>query len=82
MARARKTIDFEKSLDQLETLVDSMESGDLTLEESLKAFEQGIKLTRECQNALASAEQKVQTLIRENDALRVADLDEEDTAEE
>lgn len=82
MARARKSIDFEKSLDQLETLVENMENGDLTLEESLKAFEQGIRLTRDCQSALASAEQKVQMLIRENDALRIADLDEEDTAEE
>ena len=47
-----KKIDFEASLDQLEQLVDQMEDGELTLEESLKAFEQGVKLTRECQQAL------------------------------
>ncbi|MEX2130651.1 MAG: exodeoxyribonuclease VII small subunit, partial [Pseudohongiellaceae bacterium] len=44
----------------------AMEEGHLSLEESLKAFEQGIKLTRECQNALQQAEQKVQKLINDN----------------
>ena len=47
MAKAKKSVDFEEALDQLEELVEDMENGDLTLEESLKAFEQGIKLTRE-----------------------------------
>lgn len=77
MARAKKSIDFEKALNQLETLVEDMENGELSLEESLKAFEQGIKLTRECQTALAQAEQKVQMLIAENDELRLVDLDDE-----
>ncbi len=60
MTNTKKSIDFEEALDQLEELVEDMENGDLTLEESLKAFEQGIKLTRECQSALSQAEQKVQ----------------------
>lgn len=65
MAKA-KNINFEKSLDQLEELVEDMEHGDLTLEESLKAFEKGVKLTRDCQSALDQAEQKVQLLIEDN----------------
>ena len=60
------SFDFEKALQKLEELVSSMEEGDLTLEDSLQAFEKGIKLTRECQAALKEAEQKVQVLISEN----------------
>ena len=58
--------DFEQALEELESLVTSMEDGQLSLEESLQAFEKGIKLTRECQSALKQAEQKVQILINEN----------------
>lgn len=58
-----KAIDFEKALNDLEQLVTQMESGELNLDESLKAFEAGIKLTRECQTALDKAEQKVQVLL-------------------
>ena len=57
---------FEKALEELEELVSSMEDGKLSLEDSLQAFEKGIKLTRECQTALKKAEQKVQVLINEN----------------
>ena len=56
---------FETALENLEQLVSSMESGDLSLEDSLKAFEKGIKLTRECQTALKKAQQKIQILINE-----------------
>ena len=77
MAKTKKSVDFEEALDQLEELVEDMENGDLTLEESLKAFEQGIKLTRECQTALSQAEQKVQMLIEENGKLKTIDLDED-----
>ena len=61
-----KTIDFEKSLKQLETLVDKLEKGDLSLEDSLKNFEQGVKLTRECRQALQTAEQKISVLSKED----------------
>ena len=61
-----KNFDFEAALAELESLVSGMEEGDLTLEESLAAFEKGIKLTRECQQALKAAEQKVQILVSEN----------------
>ena len=57
---------FETALESLEEIVSSMEKGDLTLEDSLKAFETGIKLTRECQAALKDAEQKVRVLSKEN----------------
>ncbi|ARN73468.1 exodeoxyribonuclease VII small subunit [Oceanicoccus sagamiensis] len=77
MAKAKKSVDFEEALDQLEELVEDMENGDLTLEESLKAFEQGIKLTRECQTALSQAEQKVQMLVEENGKLKAVELDED-----
>jgi exodeoxyribonuclease VII small subunit len=63
----KKSVDFEQSLTTLETLVERMEQGDMTLEESLKAFETGIALTRECQTRLAAAEQQVTQLIAEQD---------------
>jgi len=53
-------------MDELEKLVEQMEQGDISLEESLKAFERGIKLTRTCQQALQEAEQKVQILLEKN----------------
>ncbi len=66
MAKKPTTIDFEKSLKNLEKLVETMESGELTLEKSLEAFEQGVRLTKECQQALQEAEQKVQILMARN----------------
>ena len=57
---------FEASLKKLEGLVDQMESGELSLEDSLKIFEEGIKLTRECQKALKEVEQKVSLLVEKN----------------
>ena len=63
---AKKTPQLEQSLDSLEALVERMESGELTLEESLQAFEQGVKLTRECQQALSQAEQKVLILLEQD----------------
>ncbi|MEE4658948.1 MAG: exodeoxyribonuclease VII small subunit [Halieaceae bacterium] len=71
----RKNIDFEASLAQLEVLVDQMEDGDLTLEESLKAFEQGMKLTRDCQAALKEAEQKVEVLMQRGSEVITEPLD-------
>jgi exodeoxyribonuclease VII small subunit len=61
----KKGVDFEQSLSTLESLVSRMEQGDMTLEESLQAFETGIALTRECQNRLAAAEQQVTKLIEQ-----------------
>ena len=67
MNQKKETVfNFEKKLEELEKLVASMEEGKLSLEDSLRAFEQGVKLTRDCQAALKKAEQKVQILINEN----------------
>jgi len=63
MTKKTRPFDFEKSLEELEKLVELMEQGDLSLEESLKHFERGIALTRSCQQALTEAEQKVKMLI-------------------
>ena len=57
------TYPFEKSMEKLSGIVDRMETGELSLAESLAAFEEGIKLTRECQKALEEAEQKVNLLL-------------------
>jgi exodeoxyribonuclease VII small subunit len=57
-------IDFEKALADLESIVEKLEQGDLPLDESLKAFEHGVELTRHCQVALKQAEQKVEILLR------------------
>lgn len=67
----KKTIDLEKSMNELEQVVEQLEGGDLSLDKSLKQFEKGVKLSRECQTALNDAEQKVQILI--NGELKDAD---------
>lgn len=64
-AKKAKAVNFEESLKALEALVNTMEAGDLSLEDSLAAFEQGIKLSRECQEALSAAEQKVALLMEQ-----------------
>ena len=71
----KKIYPFEASLDKLEKPVEKMEDGDLTLEESLKIFEEGVKLTRECQQALADAEQKVKLLIEESGEVTSTDFE-------
>ena len=75
MAKKKTTgFDFENAMEELESLVTAMEQGELSLEESLAAFEKGIKLTRECQTALKAAEQKVQVLIGENGETEPLDI--------
>jgi exodeoxyribonuclease VII small subunit len=61
---SQKQFDLEKSLSDLEALVEELESGDLPLEKAMKKFETGIKLTRGCQTALKDAEQKVEILLK------------------
>ena len=61
---AKKSINLEKSLADLEALVEELESGDLPLDQAMKKFEEGIKLTRGCQAALKEAEQKVEILLK------------------
>jgi exodeoxyribonuclease VII small subunit len=68
-------LEFEAALAELESLVEQMEGGDLSLDESLKAFERGVALTRHCSTALKQAELKVQALSEEGD---LVDFDTED----
>lgn len=63
-------LNFEASLNDLETMIEKMETSQLTLEESLKNFEEGIALARQCQQALKEAEQKVQILVEQNGELQ------------
>lgn len=63
----RKTVNLEKSLADLEALVEELEAGDLPLDKAMKRFEEGIKLTRSCQAALKDAEQKVEILLKAAD---------------
>jgi len=64
-------VDFEAALAELEELVSRMESGTLSLEASLEAFERGIKLTRDCQAALRQAELRVKALTQDGDEVDV-----------
>ena len=57
---------FEASLEALEQIVQQLESGDLALEKSLELFEQGIRLSRECQDRLSQAERRIEVLLRDN----------------
>ena len=66
---ASKLLDFEKQLSELEGIVKAMERGDMTLDESLRAYELGVKLTRECQSALDTAQQRIQVLSEKNGVL-------------
>ncbi len=59
-------VNFESALTELQAIVEKMEHGNLSLEASLTAFEQGIRLTQQCQKALAEAEQKVQILLNKS----------------
>jgi len=69
--------DFESALKELETLVERMEEGETSLEDSLKDFQRGIELTRQCQQSLKTAEQKVQQLIGEGENARLTEFDDD-----
>ncbi len=66
MPKKKKLSNFENDLQELEDLVEKMEGGEFSLEESLVHFERGIALTRSCQKALSEAEQKIQILLTED----------------
>ncbi len=80
MSDKQNTFNFEKSLEGLNKLVQKLEQGGLSLEESLKTFEEGISLTRRCQEALKSAEQKVQVLLSKQDGEQLETYQLEDNA--
>lgn len=64
---AKSKVSLEQSLQSLEELIERMEDGGLTLEESLKEFEQGVKLVKTCQKSLQEAEQKVEILLENSE---------------
>ena len=66
MARDSETPDFEQALAELEQLVETLEHGDLPLDEALRRFERGVELTRHCQSALKAAQLRVDILLRRN----------------
>lgn len=78
-ADREKNIDFESSLKELEALVEKMEHGDLSLEQSLKDFERGIALTRSCQQALREAEQKVEVLSGRSEEAELTEFEQGDS---
>ena len=75
MAESDRPYNFEAALEELESLVERMETGELSLEESLAAFERGVALTRECQTALREAELRVKSLTEGDEGLELTDLD-------
>ena len=78
MVRKKHGIDFEASLKELEGLVERMEEGELSLEESLKSYERGIELSRACQKSLDNAEQRIQILSEKDAAEETQDFQPDD----
>jgi exodeoxyribonuclease VII small subunit len=74
--------DFEKSLSELEALVAKLEQGDVPLEDALKTFERGVALTRQCQSALRTAQQKVEVLLARDGEEKIESFDDEDDDDE
>jgi exodeoxyribonuclease VII small subunit len=79
VTKADHNFDFESALGELEALVQRMEAGDLTLEESLSAFERGIALSKQCQSALSAAELRVKALTEGEAGPTLSDLENEGT---
>jgi len=80
MAKAKPT--FEKDLEQLEQIVEALEEGGLSLDDSLKQFEDGIKLARRCEKALGEAEKKIELLTQNEDGeVETEPFDEDDPPE-
>ncbi len=78
MARKKQGVDFEAALGELEGLVERMEEGELSLEESLKTYERGIALSRACQKSLDAAEQRIQILSEKDGAAAARDFQPDD----
>ena len=86
LSKNRAAKNFEASLQNLEQIVREMESGDLPLERSLELFEQGVKLSRECQERLNEAERRIEILLRDAEGRpvvqRAAFADEDEITDE
>ena len=71
----RKKVDFEASLKELEAIVESLEDGNPGLKQSLKSFEKGVKITKDCQKELEKAKQRVEIISGEGDEFTTDDFD-------
>ena len=80
--KKEKLPDFEQSLTELEALVTRLEQGDVPLEDALKTFERGVALTRQCQTALRTAQQKVEVLLARNGEETVESFADSDDADD
>lgn len=78
MPRKKRQPPFEEALSELESLVETLEQGEQSLEESLKSFERGVELTRTCQKALDEAEQKVRMLSSESEVAELEPFKDDD----
>ena len=83
MSKKTTKFDFEASMQKLESIVNLIEQGKLSLDESLKLFSEGVELTKKCQQAIKSAEQKVKILVGDKlSDFKLDSVDEEDKEEE
>jgi len=69
-----KDINFETSMEQLEKIVQELEKGDLNLDDSIKRFEEGMKISKDCNKVLEEAEKKITVLINENGEIKEEDM--------
>ena len=70
-------MDFEEKMQELENVVSSLEKGDMNLDESLKKFEEGMNLSKQCNKILEEAEKKITILLEENGEIKEEKFDEE-----
>ena len=84
MARKKhERFEFESKMQELAAIVEKIESGELSLEEAMQQFETGVKLTKECHQALQTAEQKVKVLVEQAGEYQLEDfIDEDDDGDE
>ena len=83
MAKIQKTgVNFEKAMTELETIVEEMEAGELSLEAAMAHFEKGIHLTRTCHDALQEAEQKVNMLVAKQGKFELANFETNDSEDQ
>ncbi len=78
----KKMPDFEKSLAELEKIVERMEQGEQTLDDTIKDFERGIVLSEMCQKSLEQAQQKVEKLVKKHGAYKLEPVEEDDDYED
>ena len=71
MAKEHKKIDFESSLKELESIVEKLEEENINLEDSVKSFEEGVNLVKQCQKQLQDAELKIKKLLDDGSSIEI-----------